>query len=233
MKKGKTFLTLLSLAGIITVITMAVSNTMTTHLEKELALKVNNNLAKGPIPTPTVTILPTPVARPTLPPSPSPEEAQPTAEPTPVPTHKMLHLSLPATGAEVLADYTEDMLVFQATYGDYRAHLGIDFGGEKSTPVYAAADGTITKNEFDYEHGYTVEVTHQNGYLTRYCNLAGDRTVTVGQKVTQGEIIGAMGSSGIWEGHLPCHLHFELEQNGELLNPRNYLYTSMLQESVG
>ena len=130
----------------------------------------------------------------------------------------------------MLSDYTEDLLVFQATYGDYRAHLGIDFGGETSTPVYAASDGIVTKNEFDYEHGYTVEISHEGGYLTRYSNLAGDRTVRVGQTVTEGEIIGAMGESGIWEAHLPCHLHFELEQNGEPINPRDYLYASMLLE---
>lgn len=226
MKKGKTFLTLLSLAGIITVITMAVSNTMTTHLEKELALKANH-LANNPIPTPTVTILPTPATRPTLPPSPTPIA---TLAPTPEPTPVTLQISLPVSGAEVLSDYTEDLLVFQATYGDYRAHLGIDFGGEKSTPVYAASDGTVTRNEFDYEHGYTVEISHEGGYLTRYANLSGDGTVRVGQKVRAGEIIGAMGDSGIWEAHLPCHLHFELEENGEPINPQDYLYASMLEE---
>lgn len=217
MKKGKTFLTLLSLAGIITAITLTVSNTMTHHMETELAQRSNNNLKRLEEVTPKLTAAP--VNRPTLPPSPTP---MPTTEPTPIPTPVVLQLSLPATGAEVLSDYTEDTLVFQATYGDYRTHTGMDFGGKQGTPVYSAAYGVVVKNEFDYEHGYTVELSHEGGYLTRYCNLSGDDIVTLGQKVEQGEQIGTMGDSGIWESHLPCHLHFELEQEGELLNPRDY-----------
>ena len=123
MKKGKTFLTLLSLAGVITVITMTVANTMTTHLEPKSAPKATA--------TPKASFVPT------LPPSPSPLIPIQTPAPTPVPTPKKLHIVLPVAGAEVLSEYTEDVLVFQATYGDYRTHLGIDFGGEEGTPVYA------------------------------------------------------------------------------------------------
>ena len=223
MKKGKTFLTLLSLAGIITAITLTVSNTMTNHLEKELVMNVNTNLPKVAQPAPKATAIPTPVTRPTLPPSPTPAI-------TPQPTPAVLQLSLPATGAEVLSDFTEDVLVFQATYGDYRTHTGIDFGGIKGAPVYAASDGIVTRNEFDYELGYTVELSHQDGYLTRYCNLSGDNIVTVGQEIVQGEQIGTMGDSGIGESHLPCHLHFELEQNGKTLNPREYFQASLNME---
>lgn len=227
MKKGKTFLTFLAMAGAVTAITLGVSNMMTHHLEQELAQKTNANLEKLTLPTPSVTISPKPAVYPTLPPSPTPLI---TPEPTLEPTPRILRLSIPATGSEVLADYTEDMPVFQETYQDYRAHLGIDFGGKTSTPVYAAADGTVTQNCFDYEQGYTVELTHGDGYITRYSNLAGDNVVTVGQQVTQGEQIGTMGTSGIWESHLPCHLHFELEQDGEPLNPRDYFQVSLSTE---
>lgn len=222
MKKGKTFLTLLSMAGIITAITLTVSNMMTHRMETELAQRTNTNLKRMEKATPKPTA--TPVSRPTLPPTPIPV---PTAEPTPVPTPVLLQLSLPATGAEVLSDYTEDTLVFQATYGDYRTHTGMDFGGKQGTPVYSASRGVVVRNEFDYEHGYTVELSHEGGYLTRYCNLSGDDIVALGQEVAQGEQIGTMGDSGIWEAHLPCHLHFELEQAGELLNPRDYFGISV------
>ncbi len=227
MKKGKTFLTFLAMAGAVTAVTLGVSNIMTHRLEQELAQKTNANLEKLIHPTPSATMSPKPAVYPTLPPSPTPLT---TPEPTPEPTPKLLRLSIPATGSEVLADYTEDVLVFQATYQDYRTHLGIDFGGEDSTPVYAAADGTVTKNSFDYEQGYTVELTHYDGYITRYSNLAGDNVVTVGQQILQGEQIGTMGTSGIWESHLPCHLHFELEQNGTPLNPRDYFQVSLNAE---
>ena len=227
MKKGKTFLTLLSAAGIITVITMTISHTATTHLEKELALKTNTDLIKKALPTPTAAVTPEPTPLPTVPPSPTPLPPIPTAEPTPVPTPTPFQIALPVSGAEVLSDYTEDILVFQATYGDYRIHTGIDFGGEKGTPILAAADGIVSKNSFDYETGYTVELTHEGEYLTRYCNLENDKAVTVGQVVTQGEQIGTLGEVGIFEAHLPSHLHFELEQNGEPTNPQEYLYNAL------
>ncbi len=225
MKKGKTFLTLLGLAGFITAVTLSVSNLMTSHLEEELAKKANTNLERLTDATPKATF--TPVARPTLPPSPTPV---PTPENTPIPTPTVLRLSLPATGAEVLSDFTDDMPVFQATYGDYRTHTGMDFGGRQNNPVYAASDGIVVKNEFDYEKGYTVELSHEGGYLTRYCNLSGDDMVTLGQEIAQGEQIGTMGDSGIWESHLPCHLHFELEQDGELINPKAYFAASLTSE---
>ena len=226
MKKRKTFFTLLGLAGLITVITLTVSNTLSANLEKELAQRTNQTVKK-PLPTPIVTAAPSPVTRPTLPPSPTPMKIP---EPTPEPTPAALQIALPVSGAEVLTDYTEDMLVFQATYGDYRIHSGIDFGATEGTPVYAAADGIITKNEFDYECGYTVEITHNSGYLTRYSNLASDKVISAGQQIFTGEQIGNVGNSGIWEAHLPCHLHFELEQNGELLNPQDYLHTAFQTE---
>ncbi len=234
MKKGKTFLTLLSLAGIITVITMTVANTMTTHLEQELLKKANTEILKAVITTPKsspkATETPKAAVIPTLPPSPSPLIPIVTPAPTPIPTPKKLHIVLPVAGAEVLSEYTEDVLVFQATYGDYRTHLGIDFGGEDGTPVYAASDGIVTRNEFDYEQGYTVELSHDGGYFTTYTNLADDQVVSVGQVVLQGDRIGTMGESGIWESHLPCHLHFELSKDGELLNPQDFLYASLTEE---
>ena len=238
MKKGKTFLTLLSLAGVVTVITMTVANTMTTHLEQELTQKANTEILKVMMNTsketdkesPKQTATPKPTARPTLPPTPTPVSPVATPASTPVPTPKKLHLVLPVAGAEVINEYTEDVLVFQATYGDYRAHLGIDFGGEETTPVYAASDGIVTRCEFDYEQGYTVELSHDDGYLTTYTNLADDQVVSVGQVVLQGDRIGTMGDSGIWESHLPCHVHFELSKDGELLNPQDFLYTSLSEE---
>ena len=231
MKKGKTFLTLLSLAGVITVITMTVSNTMTTNLEKELAQKANTEILKVALPTMAPTATPKPAVRPTLPPSPPPvtpvKKPTTTPAPTPAPSPKKLHLMLPVAGSEVLTEYTEDVLVFQATYGDYRSHLGIDFGDVEGTPVYAASEGIVVTNAYDYEQGYTIEISHDGGYLTRYCNLTNDQGVTVGQVVSQGEQIGTMGTSGIWEAHLPCHLHFELLKDDEIVDPRDYLYVSL------
>lgn len=230
MKHTKTFLTLLSLAGVITVITMTVANTMTTHLEKELTQRANTEMLKTVMTPKADTTLPKASPLPAVLPSPTPVKTEPTPAPTPAPTPKKLHLVLPVTGAEVLTEHTEDMLVFQATYGDYRAHLGIDFGGEEGTTVYAAADGIVVRNDYDYEKGYTVELSHEGGYTTTYSNLGENNLVAVGQVVLCGEPVGIMGDSGVWESHLPCHLHFEFAKDGEIVNPEEFLHASLYTE---
>lgn len=230
MKKRKSPLILLSLAGLVTTLAFVVGNTMSTNYEKELSQITNNNLmtppsmSPNPTPSPKPKYTPTPdtSAPPKAVPSPTPI---PTPEPTPAPTP--VSLILPANGAEIVGEYTEDVLVFHQTYGDYRAHTGIDFAGDKNTPVCASADGIIVKNYFDYEHGYTVEIEHNDGLVSVYQNLSSDKMAQVGQVVRQGDVIGAMGDTGISEGHLPYHLHFELKKDGVCVNPQSYFYLSL------
>lgn len=215
MKKLKSTLILLSVAGVITALTVTVGNTLTTRTQRELALRTNNSLLTKPtpIPVPTPQKTPKPIPSPTITPAPT---ATPAPSPTPV------NLILPAVGAEVVEEYTEDVLVFQETYGDYRTHLGIDFAKEKNTPVCAVADGIVTQNYFDYEHGYTIAIEHNDQLTSIYKNLSGDKMVQVGQVLKQGTVIGGMGDSGISESHLAHHLHFELHRDGIPVNPTTY-----------
>ena len=219
MKKLKSALVLLSIAGVITTLTVVVGNTLTTNLEKEMALKTNNTILKTPTPSPVPT--PTLIPKRTPLPSPTPTTAAKLA-PTPNPTPTPDSVILPATGAEVVGEFSEDAFVFQPTYSDYRTHVGMDFADDKNTPVFAVADGIVTQNFFDYEHGYTVEIDHGDELKSVYKNLAGDKMVQVGQVVKQGDVIGSMGDTGISESHLSYHLHFELLKSNEAVNPREY-----------
>lgn len=220
MKKFKSALTLLSIAAVITALTITVGNTLTTRTEKQLALKTNQAILQKPTPTPIATKKPMPT--PTLLPT-----KEPLLTPSPAPTPTPLTVILPVTGAEVVGEFTDEMPVFQATYGDYRTHLGIDFANEKNSPVYAVADGIVTQNYFDYEQGYTVEIDHGDGLCSLYRNLSGDHIVQVGQVAKQGDLIGTMGDSGIWETHLSHHLHFELQKDGTPVNPTTYFGRSL------
>ncbi len=213
----KTPLILLSLAGLITVLTFVVSHTVTTQTEKELALRTNQILLNSPTPSPKPTNRPTPTPIPSVSPTPI-ATVSPTSTPAPTP----LSVILPASGCEVVGEYSGEMLVFHPTYSDYRIHSGIDFSGEKNTPVSAVADGVIVKNYFDYEHGYTIEIEHEEHLTSVYRNLSGTSMAQVGQVVKQGDVIGGMGNSAISESHLPYHLHFELQKNGESVNPADY-----------
>lgn len=101
-------------------------------------------------------------------------------------------------------------------------HKGLDIGAPKGTPIKAAAAGTVTVAQYGYSGGYGnyVILSHGNGVQTVYahCNTL---NVTVGQKVSQGELIATVGNTGRSTGN---HLHLEIRVNGVAQNPQNYLY---------
>ena len=109
---------------------------------------------------------------------------------------------------------------FGARWG--RQHKGIDIGAAKGTAIKAAAAGTVTTAAYGYNGGYGnhVIISHGNGVQTLYghCNTL---TVSAGQKVSQGQQIATVGSTGASTGN---HLHLEIRVNGVAQNPQNYLY---------
>ncbi|EIZ77640.1 peptidase M23B [Novosphingobium sp. Rr 2-17] len=98
-------------------------------------------------------------------------------------------------------------------------HAGLDFPGPMGSPIYAAAQGTVTFVGQRQGYGNCIEVTHASGLMTRYGHLSRFRT-HVGQKVAAGTVIGAMGSTGRSTG---SHLHFEVRINDQPVNPRPFL----------
>lgn len=100
------------------------------------------------------------------------------------------------------------------------AHTGLDIATSTGTPVVAAAGGTVTFSGWKGSYGKLIVVTHSNGVQTYYghCNQL---YATVGQTVSQGQTIAAVGSTGNSTGP---HLHFEIRVNGVAYNPQNYLY---------
>ncbi|MEL6254951.1 MAG: peptidoglycan DD-metalloendopeptidase family protein [Bacteroidota bacterium] len=101
-----------------------------------------------------------------------------------------------------------------------KMHWGMDYNAPTGTPVKASAEGTVSlvkRSKGGY--GKQVEVTHGNGFVTKYAHLS-EIKVKVGQKLNQGEVLGLCGSSGKSKGP---HLHFELMKNGKKINPEKYL----------
>ena len=89
------------------------------------------------------------------------------------------------------------------------------------TPIRAAASGTVTYAQYNSGgYGNLVIISHGNGVQTYYGHCS-KLYVKAGQTVSQGEVISAMGSTGISTG---SHLHWEVRINGVAQNPRNYLY---------
>jgi murein DD-endopeptidase MepM/ murein hydrolase activator NlpD len=101
-------------------------------------------------------------------------------------------------------------------------HYGLDISASEGESVVAPAAGEVLFADWTLAGGNTLIIAHANGYITVYKHC--ERIlVTVGTKVTRGEAIALVGSTGITS--TGPHLHFELWQNGKNLNPENYLLT--------
>ena len=106
-------------------------------------------------------------------------------------------------------------------------HNGLDLVAPQGAPVYAAADGTVTKvNHSRKGLGNTVEIDHGNGYTTKYC-LLGDVTAVKGRRVKQGSRLGTVGIS---TSAAAPHLHYEVWRDTLPMDPVNYLFTSVNPE---
>jgi murein DD-endopeptidase MepM/ murein hydrolase activator NlpD len=103
--------------------------------------------------------------------------------------------------------------------GQLAMHEGLDFVSEVGSPILATAAGTVTRSAWDASYGNVVEVSHIEGFTTRYAHL-NKRMVEVGQKVQRGETIAQLGSTGRSTGP---HLHYEVMRNDRVLNPTQML----------
>lgn len=99
-------------------------------------------------------------------------------------------------------------------------HGGLDIGASNGTTIVAAADGVVTCSQYSGGYGNLVIVSHGNGVETYYGHCS-KLYVSVGQTVSAGEALAAVGSTGYSTGN---HLHFEVRVNGSQVNPQNYLY---------
>lgn len=100
-----------------------------------------------------------------------------------------------------------------------RMHTGTDFAGAAGTPVLATADGVVVHADWSSGYGRLVRIKHAFGIETYYAHLAQIR-VKVGQKVSRGDRIGDMGSSGRSTG---THLHYEVRIAGKPVNAMTFI----------
>ena len=105
--------------------------------------------------------------------------------------------------------------------GALAMHEGLDFSAEAGTPVVAAAPGVVVRSEWDHTFGNVVEIKHAENFMTRYAHLS-KRLVSENAHVQGETLIGAVGNTGRSTGP---HLHYEIFQNGKVLNPLKVLPT--------
>jgi murein DD-endopeptidase MepM/ murein hydrolase activator NlpD len=103
--------------------------------------------------------------------------------------------------------------------GKSAMHKGIDFAGKTGSEVVAVGDGVVSWSGNRHGFGNMVEIKHGSGYVTRYAHNQVN-LVAVGDRVSQGQTIALMGSTGRSTG---SHLHFEVLQNGQILDPSRFV----------
>ena len=108
--------------------------------------------------------------------------------------------------------------------GGRRNHKGIDLAQPIGTPVYATADGIVSKAEPFSSYGNYIQIEHGGELQTRFGHLSGF-TVVAGEQVRKGQLIGYVGSTGRSTGP---HLHYEVRVAGEAVDPRPYMVATDL-----
>ena len=105
------------------------------------------------------------------------------------------------------------------TGGASSYHQGVDLAGPEGTPIYAARSGRVTIAGWGNAAGYYVTINHLDGFSSIYMHLS-SYCVSSGATVSQGQLIGYMGNTGVSTG---SHLHFGIAYNGAYVNPAAYV----------
>jgi murein DD-endopeptidase MepM/ murein hydrolase activator NlpD len=107
-----------------------------------------------------------------------------------------------------------------------RPHEGIDVAAPMGAPIIAPASGTVMRVAYENGYGNTLEIDHGNGIITRYAHCS-RIDVRAGQRVTRGQRIAAVGSTGLATGP---HLHYEIHINGKVVNPLTYVLSDAIPD---
>ena len=100
----------------------------------------------------------------------------------------------------------------------YKIHWGVDYAAPKGSAVYAGGDGVVQVAKYNGSYGNYIKIRHNSEFSTAYGHMSGfAKGIYPGKRVTQGQLIGYVGSTGRSTGP---HLHYEVIQNGRRVNPR-------------
>ena len=125
--------------------------------------------------------------------------------------------------AQVTNPSSMDKLIYSVTLDQYMTHCGVDIEAPEDAQVVAVADGTVTAVYEDDRYGTSIEITHPGDIVSVYSNLSTAEMVETGDVVSGGQIIGGVGSTGLFESLEPAHLHFEILKGGAYVNPGDFI----------
>ncbi len=109
--------------------------------------------------------------------------------------------------------------VYSETLKDWRIHDGVDIAANLGDNVVAINDGAVEKIEANDLFGITVVIKHTDGKKSIYCNLDDNVELEEGQIINQGDIVGKIGNTAVFEIADGPHLHLEITENGKKIDP--------------
>jgi len=132
------------------------------------------------------------------------------------PTSVSIPSRMPVNGAALTSGYG---MRWHPVLGGRRAHKGVDLAEPVGSPVYATADGMVSRADWFSSYGLFISLEHGGNIQTRYGHLS-RLNVAAGQAVHKGDLIGYVGTTGRSTGP---HLHYEVRIAGVAVNPIPYL----------
>ena len=204
------------IAAIAVIISVTVANNRSKQNDEPIAKPSTTQKGEVTTKAPTTTVAP---------------ETEPPAATSPRPVEdKLPSFSLPVSGV-LSKKHDPTLQVYSSTMKDYRVHLGVDIVTEESAPVYAAADGKISKIWEDTLMGYCIAVKHGGDCYTIYKNLAETlpEGISEGASVRSGQLIGTVGESAMIEVAEEPHLHFEMTVADLSVDPLEYFDDKALE----
>ena len=159
-----------------------------------------------------------------------PEDTQKPSSPTVDVEDKLPSFILPVNGA-LSKKHDPKLQVYSTTMKDYRVHLGLDIVTTENAPVYAAADGTVSRVWKDTRMGYCIAVEHSGDCYTIYKNLSETlpEGIKEGASVRSGQLLATVGESAMVEVGEEPHLHFEMTVADLLVDPLQYFDDKALE----
>lgn len=133
----------------------------------------------------------------------------------------IISYSYPVSG-EIVKQFSISAPLYSETMDDWRIHRGVDIACEHGREVVASEYGLVEEVSYDVNYGHYVSVKHKD-IVCRYMSLDSEITLSVGDNVAKGQLIGYVSDSAISEICDEPHLHFEVLVNGEYVNPLDYI----------
>jgi len=127
--------------------------------------------------------------------------------------------------------HNEELTRLHTTYGQryhpklniWRPHKGLDFTAQNGTPIYATGDAVVQRANYSASYGNVIYLDHGYDYETRYAHLS-KFSVSIGQFVHRGDIIGYVGNTGLSEA---SHLHYEVLYKNDQINPIDFFHRDL------